>query len=120
MARDPRVGEVLNGNAVGLVAEQQRVAVAVGHLVVVVLGVRGEREDARVGDGIEAGVDVLVDDHVRQVVVVQAGAFEVLVVEVEAERLDEVQLYPGVGGEADGGAGVAADGRVVVDQVEHA
>ena len=60
------------------------------------------------------------DDHVRQVVVVQAGAFEVLVVEVEAERLDEVQLRPGVGGEADGGAGVAADGWVVVDQVEHA
>ena len=88
--------------------------------MVVVLGVRGEREDARVGDGIEAGVDVLVDDHVRQVVVVQAGAFEVLVVEVEAERLDEVQLRPGVGGEADGGAGVAADGWVVVDQVEHA
>ena len=62
-------------DAVGLVAEQQRVAVLVRHLVVVVLGVRGEREDARIGDGIEAGVDVRVDDHIRQVVVVQARAF---------------------------------------------
>lgn len=52
--------------------------------------------------------------------VVQARAFEVFVVEVEAERFDEMQLRPGVRGEADRGACVAADGWVVVDQVEHA
>lgn len=110
---------MLGGNAVGLVAEQQRVAVLVGHLVEVVLGVRGEREDAGIRDGVEAGIDVRVDDHVGEVVVVQAGAFEVLVVEIEAERFDKVQLRAGVRRQTDRGARVAADGRVVVDDVEH-
>lgn len=52
--------------------------------------------------------------------VVQPGSLDVLVVEIEPQRLDQVQLRTGVCGEADGGAGVAGDDGVVEDDVEHA
>lgn len=60
------------------------------------------------------------DDHVCKIVVVQACAFEVFVVKIEAERLDEMQLRAGICRKADRRASVAANGRIVIDDVEHA
>ena len=66
-----------------------------------------------------AGRPVCVDGHVGQVAVVQSGTLELLVLEVEAERLDQVQAGAGIRREADDVAGVGRDLRMDEDDVEH-
>ena len=56
----------------------------------------------------------------RVLVVVEAGAAQLLVVEGEAERLDQVQARAGVRAQADHVAGVGRDLGLVQDHVEHA
>ena len=73
-----------------------------------------------VAEGCEAGLDIRVDLHIGEVVVVQACALEVFVIEVEAERLDEVQARARDGGGTDGVAGVGGDHGVVEDNVQAA
>ena len=80
-------------------------------------GVGGEGEDACVDKRREAGLDVLMNLHVGEVVVVQAGAFQVLVIQQEAQRFDQVEREPGARAEADRVAGVAGDDGVVEDHV---
>ena len=106
------------GQPGGFGAKQERVAVPVGNVVVVRGGLGGEREDARSVQRGKAGLYIWVDLHVREVVVVQARALEVLVVEVEAEGLDQVQDGTSIGAQSDRVAGVAGDDWVIKDDVK--
>ena len=83
-------------------------------------GVGGEGEDACVDKRREAGPDVLMNLHVGEVMVVQAGAFQMLVIQQEAQRFDQVEREPGARAEADRVAGVAGDDGVVEDHVHAA
>ncbi|MPN04156.1 hypothetical protein SDC9_151392 [bioreactor metagenome] len=82
----------------------------------------GEREHALgVGAfGFDQRGEGLVDLERGVFVVVEPGALQLLVVEFEAERLDEVELAAGVGGEADDVAGVGRDFGFDENDVQHA
>lgn len=101
-------------------AEEEDIALLVFHVREPLIGVGGEGKDARAGQSLHAGIEVLVDLQICQVVVVQARALEVFVVEVEAQRLDEVQARARDGGGADGVAGIGGDHGVVEDNVQAA
>src|SRR5699024_7969431 len=66
----------------------------------------------------ECGVDVRVEADVGQVVIVQPGTAELGVLEVEAERLDEVEVGTGDGGQPYRVAGVAGDHGLVEEDVD--
>jgi hypothetical protein len=57
--------------------------------------------------------------HRGEVVIVEAGALQLPVLEGEAERLDEVQPRAGVGGEADDVAGIGRDLGMDEDDIKH-
>ena len=101
-------------------AEEEDVTLLVFDVREPLIRVGGEGEDPRAGEGLHTGVEIFVDLEICQVVVVQAGALEVLVLEVEAEWLDEVQARARDGGGADGVAGVGGDHGVVEDDVQAA
>lgn len=119
-AGDGRVLEDFLGEAGGFGAEEEDVVFLVGDVGEVVFRVAGECEDAFAGHFFAEGVEVGVDLQVGEVVVVQPGALEVGVGEVESEGLDEMERGARAGGEADGGAGVAGDARLKEDNMEHA
>ena len=101
-------------------AEEEDIALMVFHVAKPLIRVGREGEDARAGQGLHAGIEVFVNLQVRQVVVVQTCALEVLVLEVEAEWLNEVQARARDGGGADGVAGIGGDHGVVEDDVQAA
>ena len=101
-------------------AEEEDIALLVFHVREPLIGVGGEGKDPRAGQGLHTGLEILVDLQLCQVVVVQACAFEVFVVEVEAQRLNEVQARARDGGGADGVAGIGGDHGVVEDDVQAA
>ena len=104
----------------GFGAEEEDIALLVFHVAKPLIRVGREGEDARAGQSLHASVEVLVDLQICQVVVVQARALEVFVVEVEAEWLNEVQARARDGGGADGVAGIGGDHGVVEDDVQAA
>ena len=57
--------------------------------------------------------------HIDELAVVEAGAPEFLLLEVEAERLDELQLRARVGAQADDVPRVRRDLRFVENDGEH-
>ena len=104
----------------GLGAEEEDIALLVFHVAKPLIRVGREGEDARAGQSLHASVEVFVNLQICQVVVVQARALEVFVVEVEAEWLNEVQARARDGGGADGVAGIGGDHGVVEDDVQAA
>src|SRR5699024_7545403 len=96
---DPRMGHDLLGQPGRLGPEQQHVLAGVVDVVEGHVGVGREGEDPRLRHRGESGVDVRVEADVGQVVIVQPGTAELGVLEVEAERLDEVEVGTGDGGQ---------------------
>ena len=78
-----------------------------------------DREPARPADALHAFRKALPDLHVRELLIVQARAAHGLLVDVEAERRDQVQARAGVGAQADHVAGVRRDLGLVQDDVKH-
>ncbi len=72
----------------------------------------GEREDSGRQQRRERCINIGVHCHDSQVVIVQSGAAQLGLGEVEAEWLNEVQFGAGDRGEADCGPGVASDARL--------
>lgn len=58
-------------------------------------------------------------DEPGEFVVIEAGPAQVLVAEVEAERLDEMQFGAGIGAHADDVAGIGRNFRMDEDDGEH-
>ena len=69
--------------------------------------------------GVEAGDEVIMHPHIGVFVVIQSGAAQLFVIQIKAERADQVQLRPAVGAQADDVAGVGRDFRLVKDYVKH-
>lgn len=57
--------------------------------------------------------------HVGEFGVIHAGALQLLLRKVEAERSHQMQAAAGIGGEAHDIAGVRRDFRLVEDDIEH-
>ncbi|SII79328.1 Uncharacterised protein [Mycobacteroides abscessus subsp. abscessus] len=79
---------------------------------------RRERDDPTLTQGLPQVIEVRVDGDVGEVVVVESGATQLRVREVEAEGFDDVEVRAGDGGEPDRVAGVAGDLRGVEDDVD--
>lgn len=99
-------------------AEEHRVAVAPGHLGMPRARPGGEGEDAGVGERGEAGVEIRVHGDLGEVVVVQAGAAQVLLAEDETERFHQMQMGTRAGAHADGVTRVRRDNRIIEDDVQ--
>src|SRR5699024_9286978 len=100
-------------------AEQEHVLPRVLDALEADVGVGGEGEHAGVRQRGECLVDVGMDAHVREIVVVQPGPAELGVLEVEAKGLDEMEAGAGDGGETDRIAGVPGDRRLMEEDVDH-
>ena len=57
--------------------------------------------------------------YLRQVVIIEAGAPQALVVQAKAQRLDQVQRRAGVGAQPDGIAGIPGNLRFEQHDMEH-
>lgn len=57
--------------------------------------------------------------HVGELGVIHAGALQLLLRQIEAERPHQVQAAAGIGREAHDIAGVRGDFRLVEDDIEH-
>ncbi|EKB43303.1 hypothetical protein B857_03903 [Solibacillus isronensis B3W22] len=109
----------LVGQAHGFGAEEQHIAGLVSHLGVQGFSFGGEGEDAGGGQSRPCRFEVRVHGDHGQVVVVQTGAAQFGVFEVEAQRLDQMQLRTGHRGQTDGVAGIAGNFRSVKKDSEH-
>ena len=99
------------GDVTGFRAEQQDVGRLVFHLGVQLGGMRGKRDDARIGHRLHQIVEIRVQHHVGHVMVVEARTAQLGVAQVEAQRLHQMQDGAGHRAQADGRAGVAGDAR---------
>ena len=64
------------------------------------------------------GVEILVELHIREVMIIQPGAADVLLFEVEPQWARQVQHYPGARAHADRIARVRRDLRLVEQDME--
>src|SRR5687768_4806404 len=100
-------------------AEQQDVTRFVGNVHIRHLAIRGERKDAFRLQRHPCGVEVGMDGHYREVMVVQPRTAQFGIGEVETQGLNEVEFGAGDGREADCIAGIAGDLRGVEEDAEH-
>ena len=80
----------------------------------------GEGEHAGLAEALQALLEAGVTLQGRVFVVIQASAAQALVVELETQRLDQVQVAAAVGAEPDNVAGIGRNFRLKKDYVEHA
>lgn len=113
------VVENLVGESGGLRSEKQNIAGLVGDVGVRTRGVRGVREHPRGAESRPGRWQVPVHGDGRQIVVVQAGPFELGLGHVEPERAYQVQLASGAGHQANGIAGVLGDAGLEEHQSKH-
>jgi hypothetical protein len=79
-----------------------------------------ESEQPRPAQAVQATVQVGVALERRVLVIIQPGAAQALVIQLEAQRLDQVQAAAVVGAEADNVAGFRRNFRLEKDHMEHA
>ena len=91
--------------------EQQDVGRLVFDVRVQLGRMRRERDDARLGHRLDEVVEIRVQHHMRHVVVVQPGAAQLGVAQVEPQRFHKVQDRAGHRAQADRRPGVAGDAR---------
>lgn len=109
----------LGGQAHRLGAEHEDVS---GTVLDIRIGGRGrgrEREDALRLESLPGILEGLVDGHHGQVVVVQACATQVSVIEVEAQRLHQMQFGTGNRGQSDGITGITRNLGGIEKNLEH-
>lgn len=109
----------LGGQAHRLGAEHEDVS---GTVLDIRIGGRGrgrEREDALRLESLPGILEGLVDGHHGQVVVVQACATQVSVIEVEAQRLYQMQFGTGNRGQSDGVTGITRNLGGIEKNLEH-
>jgi len=78
-----------------------------------------DAEEARVLQGFETGGQVRVHPHLRELLIVEAGAAHRFPGELEPERLHEVERGAAVGAQADDVAGIGRDFGLKQHDVEH-
>lgn len=106
------------GQAARLRAEQKYIAWAVVDAMVWLLTAGAQRKPSR-RQGITAGGQVGMDTHPRPLVIIQPGATQTAVVELEAEWLDHMQRGPRIGAQAYDVAGIRWYLRLIQDDMKH-
>ncbi len=106
------------GKPRGLRSEQKSIARLKLNRGIKGRGGRRKSENARVRKGGEASVDIGVDDHVGQVVIVQARAAQMLVIQGKPEGLDKVQSGARARAHADRIAGIGRNNRIIEDDMQ--
>lgn len=92
---DTFVGDDARGQAGRFRPEKEIVLGLVGDFGEVILGMPGKSKDASIGRAGEKLLKIRVDDEVGEVVVVQAGAFEMGIGKIKTEGLNQVQSSAG-------------------------
>ena len=83
-------------------------------------GLGGEREQARLSQAFQAAWQVGMTLECGVLVVVEPGAAQALVVQLKADRLDQVQVAAAVGAQPDNVAGIRRNFWLKKDDVKHA
>lgn len=100
--------------------EKKSIATLELHFMERLRALGGERKEARLANALQATVQIGVTLERRVLVVIQARAAQTLVVQLEAQRLNQVQATAGVGAEPDNVAGIRRDFRLKKDYMKHA
>src|ERR1700754_5306392 len=79
-----------------------------------------EGEDAGTAGGIETGVEAVVHRYAGELVVIQSGAAQAGVVQLETKRSHQVQSRAGIGAQANDIARIGRNLRSEQDDVGHA
>ncbi len=106
------------GKPCGLGPEQESIARLKLNRGIKGRGGRRKGENARVREGSEAGVDIGVDDHVGQVVIVQARAAQMLIIQGKPQGLNKVQSGTRARAHADRIAGIGRNDRIIEDDMQ--
>lgn len=102
----------------GLRSKQQHVPRLVLNIRMPHVCVRGKRKDTGIGKCREGLVKIRVLGDIRQIVVVQARALDVLFVEIETQRTRKMQRCASTGAHADRVARIRRDDRAVKHDVD--
>jgi hypothetical protein len=87
-------------------AEQERISRAILNIAVAAPAAGLDREQTRIVQLREAGIQVCMNYHIRQIVIIESGAPQALVVQTEAQRLDQMQRRARVCAESNGISGI--------------
>ena len=100
-------------------SEQEGVSPAVLHFVIAARAAGLDRKQARTSQHRQAGIKVRMNFHVRQVVIVEPGTPQTLVVQAKAQRLDQVERRTAVGAQPDDIAGIPGNLGFEQHDVKH-
>jgi hypothetical protein len=109
----------IHRQAATLGAEQERISCLIMHLMEGLRALGGEREHACRVEFRQAIRQSFVNLQGRKFVIIQSRAYQLLVFEREAERLDQMQLATGVGAQTDDVAGIRRDFGLISNHMEH-
>lgn len=122
-AKAPLIGQGVadvRRQAAAFGAEQERIAALEPNLVKRLRTFGGKGEQARVVKAFKAAVKIGVSLEWRVLVIIQTGTAQPLVIQFEAQWLDQVQATTGIGAEPDNVAGIRRNFRLKKDYVKHA
>lgn len=80
----------------------------------------GEGKKTLRGHLLYESLQIVMFPHLCKFMVIETGAFEPAVIQLEGQGPDEMELHAGVGTEADDIPRVGGDFRFIEDNVEHA
>jgi len=107
------------GQATGLGAEDQRVVRLELRFAVGAAAAGLDAEEAHILHGLETGGQACVHAHLREFLVIEAGAAHRFPGELEPERLHQVERRAAVGAQADDVTGIGRDFGLKQHDVEH-
>lgn len=107
------------GKTAGLGAKQQGIASAEGRRIIAGVAARGDGEDPVGPHRFPPLFEAVILLHPGQLVIIEPGAARPRTVQLEAERMDQVQRSAGIGCQTNDVAGVRRDLRLKEDDVKH-
>jgi len=101
-------------------AEQERIAASEADLMKGLRALGGERKQAGMTKAFQASIEISVSLEWCVLVIIQASPAQTLVIQFEAQRLDQVQAATGISAEPDNVAGIRRYFRLKKDHMKHA
>ena len=109
----------LRGQATTFRAKEEYVTGQIVHFGIAVASLGGERQNPAAADSCDTVDQAVMAFQCRVFVIVQPGAAQALVIQLETQWLDQVQLAAGVGTQADDVAGIGRDFRLEQHDMKH-
>lgn len=117
---DERGAQNFVGKANRFGTEEQAVVVLIFDICKPLLTFVGEGENPAGLSGFEPGAEIFVDDYDGSIAIIHSCPTQLLVVESESERLDEMKAASDVGRQPHTGPGVGGDLRSIENEIEQA